>query len=131
VAVVLAPAAAYLIERLVVTDREAVTTLIEAAAGAVANRDFVALKDALDEEYSAEGRDRDEAARYVEAQVVRHEPTAIGVNVRDVAVNGDVATARVGLNARAGVYRQRIEVEVRLRRRPEGWRITSAVPTFR
>jgi hypothetical protein len=129
-ALVLAPAAALLIERIVVTDREAVTTVIEGAVGAVANRDFVALRDALDEEYSAEGRDRDEAARYVESQVRRYEPSDVGVDVRDVAVNGDTATARAVLRARL-VYRQRIDVEVRLRRRPDGWRVTSAVPTFR
>ena len=56
-AVVAAPAAALLIERLVVTDPEAIGVRIVAATAAVANRDFEALRDALDEEYAADGRE--------------------------------------------------------------------------
>jgi hypothetical protein len=125
-ALVAAPATALLIERLVVTDEEAVTVRIEAASAAVANRDFAALRDALDEEYAADGRDREAAARYVEAQVRRYEPTSLAVDVRDVVVHGDVATAKAVLTGRTSLYGDSIVVEVSLRKRPDGWRITSA-----
>ena len=76
---------AFAIERLVVTDREAVTALLEEATAAVSKSDWEGLSRTLDEEYSERGRDRAAFVSYV-AGLAKHDG-----NVRAFARDSGIA----------------------------------------
>lgn len=114
----------FVVERLVVTDREAVTALLEGAADAVSRGDWDALTGAIDESYDEHGRDRAAFVAYVSGLARRYAPRGVGIEVGDPEVAGDRAAARVVVKPGAPFVGVRIPGRVDLVRRTGGWRIT-------
>jgi hypothetical protein len=119
--------AGYLIERLIVTDAEAIEALLERAVAAVDHGDFDVFRDTIDEEYSQDGRDRDGIVKFVSEEYRHWRPSGLRLDVLEVKVTGDEAEARIALRARDPGGR--VLAEVHLVRRAGGWRIRAARPT--
>ena len=128
-AVIAAAGLAFLVERLVVTDREAIASLPEEARGAVSRGDATDARDALDDSFADGDRDADAFVAWVMGLRRQHAPRGIDLEVLEIAISGDVAAARVRVTSDVAVpygYRMAVEGRVQLVRRAEGWRITSA-----
>jgi hypothetical protein len=117
-----------LVERLIVTDAEAIETVVEEAADAAGRGDVDGLLARLDETYQAEGRDREAVAAYVGQLQKIYRPTSVDARVDDVDVEGDQATAKVRFRAGVAGRPFLVKAEVRLVRRSGGWRIRGVVP---
>jgi len=125
-AVALVGGLAWLVERLVVTDAEAVEAVLERAAADASRGAWDAVADALDEGFREGGRDGAAFVAWARAQWTRAALRAITVDVLDVRVEGDRAAARV--DARLQPYAQRVPGTVELERRDGTWRIVRIAP---
>ena len=114
---------AFVVERLVVTDREAVTALLEDAAAAVSKNDWEKLSGALDDDYAEHGRDRAAFVSYVAGLAKQYKPQGVGIEVAEPTIDGDHAAARVVVKPGAPFIGVRIDGRVDLVRRRDGWRI--------
>ena len=111
------------IERLVISDREAIESLLERAATSVSRDDWDALANALDEEYAEHGRDKQAFVAFVRGLKERHRPQGVGLEIGDTTVDGDRAETRVVVKPGAPYIGLRIGGRVVLVRSPDGWRI--------
>jgi hypothetical protein len=125
-AVALVGGLAWLVERVVVTDAEAVEAVLERAADDASRGAWDAVADAFDDEYQANGRDKAAFLAWAKAQWTRAALRAITVDVLDVRVEGERAVARV--DARVQPYAQRVPGTVDLERRDGAWRIVRLSP---
>lgn len=125
-AVALVGGLAWLVERLVVTDAEAVEAVLDRAASDASRGAWDAVADALDDGFREGGRDRAAFVAWARAQWTRASLRAITVDVLDVRVEGDRAAARV--DARLQPYAQRVPGTVELERRDGAWRIVRLAP---
>ncbi len=112
------------LERLIVTDAEAIETVLENAAKAVSKSDWDALAATIDEEYAERGRDKKAFVAFVRATYERYHPAGVGVEVADTTVEGDHAATRVIVKPGAPYGGMRIGGRVEFVRSPEGWRIS-------
>jgi len=124
----IAALAAWGIERLVVTDREAIEALIEGARAAVVRGDGPALESMLADDYAERGLDRAGAIAWIQRLWRRSQLSALTVDVEDVRVEGDRAAARVTVSPTMGFGGTRFGGRVDLERRAAGWRITGIAP---
>lgn len=115
-----------LVERLIVTDREAVEAVLEEAVSAFEAGDLERLGGLIDETYLAAGRDRARVVAYAETVRRLYRPSQTSVHVQEVTVEGDDAKARLRVWTLVTPGRIPVDLEVRLRRRPQGWRIAGA-----
>ncbi len=116
------------IERLVVTDKEAIRALVERTTEAVKTGDFDAVAQAFDPAYDAEGRDRDGMVEYLRTLWRRFRPLGLEVDLGEVTVEGDDASALAEISANVVGRPTRIEVTTVFRRTDAGWRIAAARP---
>jgi len=110
------------IERLIVTDREAIETLVEGAAKAVSKGDWGGFAAAIDDAYAERGQDKKDFVAWVRTTYDRYHPGDVGVEVADTTVEGDHAATRIVVKPSfpAGY---RFGGRVELVRSPDGWRI--------
>jgi DNA-binding GntR family transcriptional regulator len=114
---------AYGIERLIVTDAEAIEALAERAGRAVADRDWENLRGCLSEDFHYGSLDRDGTVTLVRRLVERHDPKGIRVLMQHIEVHGDEAQAEGIVVGRAYGRPARVVVSVDLRRVDGDWRI--------
>ena len=123
------------IERLVVTDAEAVDHVLEDAAKAFDRKDFEGLGALLHEDFVQDGTPREQALARLEALSKRFGPVGTSVDVNDIEVDGDEASSRVTVRVRALGQVLPLTGRVRLLKDAAGdWRIRSAdgfTPHFR
>jgi ketosteroid isomerase-like protein len=115
-----------LVERLIVTDAEAVEAVVEQAADAVKQGDFAALADLLDMDYKGEGGDKDGAIAYAQRIWGQWRPMGLRAAVGQVEVNGDEASAPTMVRGQVLGRPFGIRVGFGLKRTDDGWRISSA-----
>jgi hypothetical protein len=118
---------AYIVERLVVTDIEAVEMVVAEATEACRRGDFDALREHLSEDFeyldgSSRPHDREASVRAVRVAFGLFRPIGLATRLNDVAVTGETATARATVSASGG----RFEVRLSLRREDGRWRLTGA-----
>lgn len=115
-----------LVERLIVTDAEAVEGLLEDARRAVQARDLAGLRPLLDDAFVWNGLGPDEAVRRLQREVDRSGPTRIDVSWGAVEPRGDACD--VAVHARVFAYGGLLPLEGRLTfvRTSAGWRIREA-----
>jgi hypothetical protein len=120
--------AAWGLERLVVTDREAIVALLEGAETSVVREDWDAVAGAIAEDYAERGLDRDGAVAWVRDLWRRSAMKSLTLDVDDLRVEGDRAAARVTVRPGLPFGGTRFGGRVDLERRPGGWRITGMAP---
>jgi hypothetical protein len=126
VQLMLAAGLGLVIERLVVTDSEAIESLVEDATKAIATRDFEKLREHLTEDFSYGHRDRDASLAYLEEAARRYAPRRIDVVASQIAPHGDRADCHAAL--RVYVYGRvfALDAMVHFAREDDGWRISGA-----
>lgn len=125
-ALVVLAALGFLLERLIVTDEEAVEALVEDAAKAVREGDFQALTALLALDFEAEGRERDEAVAWIRTLTRRWRPLGVEAKVQKVEVEGDTAKAPTLVSMTVMARPVRFLVEVDCKKTDRGWRIHAA-----
>ena len=121
--VLLAALLAWGIERLIVTDKEAIEAVVEAGAHAVERGDWDAVAAIFDDEVVVDGKDKRAAVRRLRAYWEASGATSLSTEVLDLVVSGDQASARV--RARPGGRGWAFgEGTVTWVRRPQGWKAT-------
>jgi len=87
------------IERLIVTDKEAIQALGEDLAEAIQKQDYGRLEGSLDPDFEYRGRDRTEALEYVRRRVRQYQPLNIKVEFLEIRVEDDTAKAAGNVSA--------------------------------
>ena len=120
----LAALLAWGVERLVVTDREAIESLVEGAAAAVNRDDWDAVATAFDEEITAGAKTKAALLAWIRDAALRVHPTSLSAHVLDLKIAGDRARARVHASGGSNTGPFGVSAEVDLARREDGWKIT-------
>ena len=123
--VVLVGAAAFAVERLVVTDAEAVERTLEDAAAAVTRGDWAAFTAAVVDDFADRGQDKASFVAWAQDLWRRSQAKSVEVDVGDVRVEGDRAAARVVVRPGVPWAGVRVPGRVDLVRAGDGWRIES------
>lgn len=125
-AVVVAAGLAWLVERLVVTDREAVTDVVTRTADAVTRGAWDDVAGHLDETFAVGRLDKAAFVAWARAQWNAAPVRSLSTSVDDVRVEGDRAAARVV--ATVSAFGVRVPARVDLERRGSAWRIVGIEP---
>jgi len=123
----LAAGLVYLVERLIVTDAEAVQALVERAAEAVREGDFEALAGTLGAEFTVEGRTGQEAVDWIRKLKRNYRPLGLEVEVGEVEVSEDRAMAPTQVSMTVLARPVRFDAAVHCQNTNGEWRITSAI----
>lgn len=123
----LAVALGVVIERLVVTDAEALEQLLRDAREAVTERAFERLRPLLSDDFEWQGLGPDDALARVARLTDRAKPTRLVVDWGEVIVAGDRANVRLRVQVwvHGGAYPG--EAQLTFAREPQGWRVIQAV----
>jgi hypothetical protein len=115
---------AFGVERLIVTDAEAIEALGDDVAEALAERRFGDLESLLSEGFHYGGKDRAATIAHVRALVERHKPAGIEIRLYDVAVEGDAATAAGRVAGSVYGRPATLDVHATLVREEDGWKFS-------
>lgn len=126
VALVVAAGLGWLVERLVVTDREAVTDVVTRTADAVTRGAWDDVSGHLDETFTVGRLDKAAFVTWARAQWNASPVRSLSTSVDDVRVEGDRAAARVV--AKVSAFGLRVPARVDLERRGSAWRIVGIEP---
>jgi Domain of unknown function (DUF4440) len=120
----------YGIERLIVTDKEAIEALGDAVAEAIQKEDYARLEGLLDPGFEYAGRDRATTIGYVRGLVRQYRPIGVQVHLFDIHVEGDHATAAGVVSASVMGRPQEMRVDATLVRSADGWVLEGAKPAL-
>lgn len=116
----------YGIERLVVTDREAIEELLERAAATVSHDDWDGFAATVDDDFAARGRNKPAFVAFVRTLKDRYKPGGVGLEIGGATINDDRAAAPVVVLPGAPYVGMRVGGHVDLVRTGAGWRIAAA-----
>lgn len=114
------------IERLVVTDREAIESLVDDAQAAFNEQRFEDLEGFLAEEFTYAGRDRAQTLAYLGTLARSYGRAGVVVVMDPPAIEGDQAQASARVRLRALNQFYEIPVSLRFVRSEDGWRLLAA-----
>lgn len=117
----------FLVERLIVTDAEAVEALVERATQAAREGDFEALAATLAPEFTVEGRTGEEALAWIRKLRRNYRPLGIEAEVGEVEVAEDRAMAPTLVSMTVMARPVRFRAAVHCQRANGEWRITAAI----
>lgn len=123
IAALLAVGLGVLIERLVVTDTEAIEALLEEARDAAKDRDWGRLRPLLSDGFAWQGRGPDETVEEIARLAQRHGPTMIDVTWGAIAPSRLRCDVEVDVRARVGLYHYGGKVRVTFAKEEDGWRM--------
>ncbi len=115
--------AAFGIERLIVTDAEAIENLAKDTAKALMEKRYEVLEDVLDESFEYQGKDRAKTIQHVRSLIEKHRPLAVEVRLPEVKIEDDTAKAAGYIGAQVYGRPIRYGIEVDLVRREDGWKL--------
>ena len=113
----------YGLERLIVTDTEAIEQVAEDAAQAIRTGSWEQLEPLLHEDLEYEGRNRAATLEHVQSLAHKYKPLDVGITVFDIKVDGDEATAKGVVRATAMGRMAQVPVDAWFKRTDEGWRL--------
>jgi len=113
----------YGIERLIVTDREAIEALAAETAAAIQAGDFEGLTNKLHAEFEYGDRDRDQTVAFVRTAVRKFRPVGTRIVLFEITVNGETATAAGQVTATVLGRLQQLRIDAVFRKGEEGWQI--------
>jgi len=99
------------IERLIVTDKEAIETVAGEMAEAIQERQFDRLEALLHPDFEFGGRDGAQTVAYVRSLVSKYQPMGTKVVFVDIQVEGDTGTADGVISARVMGRPQQVRVK--------------------
>lgn len=117
---------AFVVERLVVTDLEALEAWAERATAALQASDMEAFDDLITEDFTYGRMDREAALRFAESASRQVSESGIQIVLRKIEIDGDTAEATAQIFGTAIGRRYRLETPVRLERGDDGWRLAHA-----
>ena len=112
------------VERLIVTDREAIENLAESLAEDIRAERWDELESRLHEEFRYQRMDRARTVEHVRGLVERTKATGVGVSLYEIEVTGEVATARGHVWGNVAGRPVRVSIDAKLRRDEDaehGW----------
>lgn len=109
------------VERLIVTDAEAIENLAEAMAEDIRDKRWADLEGRLHPEFQYGRRDREKTVEHVRGLVERHKPTGVGVSLFEIEVVGDTATANGHVWGNVAGRPVRVSIGAKLLRGEDGW----------
>lgn len=109
------------IERLIVTDAEAIQALADETARALTERKYDHLHEVMDEAFRYQGKDRTATIRHVRGLVEKHKPLAIDIKLPEIEIEEDTATARGYVAAQVYGRPVHYPIEAELVRTEDGW----------
>jgi hypothetical protein len=112
--------AAYGIERLIVTDTEAIENLAAAMAEDIKDQRWEALESHLHEDFTYGTRGRRKTIAHIRSLVGKYRPTGVGVSLYEIKVDGDDATALGEVWGHVAARPVRVGIQVKLTRTEEG-----------
>lgn len=121
-------ALAWAVERLIVTDGEAIEALLEGQASVIVRGEWDALEKTIVEDYDERGKNRAGLVSWVRDTWQRSGARSLDVHVEETRVEGDRARARVTVSPGMPFGGMRVSGSVELRRTEDGWRIASVAP---
>ena len=117
---------AYGLDRWIVTDREAIETLVEKAAEAAREGDFRSLGEALDDDYAGKGGSRDGALRLVKSLWTTWKPMSLDADLGEIEVDGDRAEAPMTVTGQVLGRPLALKLGTTYRKREGGWKLAGA-----
>ncbi len=117
---------AFVVERLIVTDLEALDAWAQSASEALDASDMEAFGELITEDFTYGRMDRDAALRYAQAASRSASASGIQIVLRRVEVDGDTATATARIFGTVVGRRYTLQTPVRLERGPDGWLLAHA-----
>lgn len=117
---------AFFLDRMIVTDREAIETLVETATEAARAGDFEALAEALDDDYQGKGGSRDGALRLVKSLWATWKPMNLDTDLGEIEVDGDHAEAPMTVTGQVLGRPLALKLRTTFRKRDKGWKLAGA-----
>lgn len=115
------------IERLIVTDQEAIEEVGRALGRTAGTEEWGAFEALLHPDFEYEGRKRPEAVAYLRGLVRKYKPIGLEVSVFGLEVEGDRATGFGKVKANVYGKRQRTRIKVTFERGPDdAWLLLEA-----
>ncbi len=117
---------AFVIERLVVTDLEALETWSQDCADALNMENAEALTALLSEDFSYKRHNREGGVELALRERKQYKARAIEITLRQIEVNGDVARAEARIFATISAGRIPLNARLEFERGPDGWVLLNA-----
>lgn len=114
---------AWLVERLVVTDAEAIGSAVTRLASSASAKDWEAFEALLADDFDSPWGDRAKFTRMLAELMKRYDVKDTGVRLGDVTVRGDRGAAAVTALPGAPFQGLRVQGRVDLVRTDDGWRV--------
>lgn len=109
------------VERLIVTDAEAIEHLADVLAEDIQAERWDDLASRLHEDFRFNGMDRERTVAHVRGLVERSKPTGVGVSLYEIEVAGEFATARGHVWGNVAGRPIRVAIDAKLGRTEDGW----------
>ena len=116
----------YLVDRLVVTDREAIEALVERAVQTTREGDFEALGELVDLEYEGKGGSREGVLRLVKSTWSTWRPVQLDADIGEIDVQEGTGEAPVVVTGQVAGQPIALRLAVRFVEREDGWKIAAA-----
>lgn len=117
---------AFVIERLVVTDLEALERWAQRASEALDSSDMEAFEELITDDFTYGRMDREAALKFAAGASRQVQASGIQIVLRKITIDGDTAEAQAQIFGTAIGRRYRLETPVRLERGEDGWRLAHA-----
>lgn len=111
------------VERLIVTDKEAIENLAEALADDVRQERWDAMQGRLHPQFTYGELDGPQTIEHIQDLVKRFKPGNVGLNLFDIEVEGDSAKSKGHVWANAAGRPGRLAIDARFVRTDDGWKL--------
>lgn len=111
------------LERLIVTDAEAIEQLGVDAARAIRERAWERLEPMLHEEFQYEGRDRTATIAHIRSLVRKYKPADVGIALFEIEVDGGEAKARGVVRGSALGRPVRVAIDAWFKESGDEWKV--------
>ena len=109
------------VERLIVTDKEAIENLAEALAEDVRHERWDAMQGRLHPQFEYGKMDGAQTIEHIQDLVKRFQPGNVGLNLFDIEVDGDTAKSKGHVWANAAGRPGRLAIDARFVKTDDGW----------
>ncbi|MDA1194712.1 MAG: hypothetical protein O2894_05965 [Planctomycetota bacterium] len=109
------------VERLIVTDREAIDSLAEALAEDLQAGRYEEVEARMEPEFKYAGKDRAATIKLLRSLMDKYQPTDLGLRLYEITIEGDIARAKGTVWGNVLARPMRVGIEAVLVRGDDGW----------